>query len=131
MPWEIRMGFDLSPWRNANATVNYLNTPLNWNIKSTHGSFLRVQDFMIIQLINDLPRERPIYFAVTVSPENRVGLDDYLQMEGLVFKLKTSKVKNTKLNRSKMIQNITETSDYNKIIYNAEDYTNYINSQER
>ena len=128
MPWEIRMGFDLSPWKDADASVNYLNSKLNWKIKSTHGSFLRVQDFMIVQLINDLPKERPIYFAVTVSPENRVGLDDYLQMEGLVFKLKTSKVKNEKLNRSKMIQNITETPDYNKIIYNSEDYINYIES---
>ena len=128
IPWEIRMGFDLSPWKNADAMVNYLNKPLKWKIKSTHGSFLRVQDFMIIQLINDLKEDRPIYFAVTVSPENRVGLDDYLQMEGLVFKLKTEKVKNKKLNRSKMIQNITETADYDKIIYSPEDYTKYINS---
>ena len=126
--WDVRMGFDLVPWNQMDVKVKYNNNYITWKLNPTHGSFLRVQDFMIMQLINDLPKQRPIYFAVTVSPENRLGLDDYLQMEGLVFKLKSEKVGDNKLNHSKMMQNITETNNYDDIIYDSNQYINYIES---
>ena len=126
--WDVRMGFDLVPWNQMDVKVKYNDNFISWKLNPTHGSFLRVQDFMIMQLINDLPIQRPIYFAVTVSPENRLGLDDYLQMEGLVFKLKSKKVGDEKLNHSKMIQNITETNNYNNIIYDGNQYSKYIES---
>ena len=34
---------------------------------------------------------RPIYFALTVSQINKIGLDPYLRMDGLVFKLMPEK----------------------------------------
>ncbi len=56
--------------------------------------FLRVQDLMILNTIAANHWERPIYFAVTVSDDNLIGLrnikdpsKNYLSMEGLAFKL--------------------------------------------
>jgi hypothetical protein len=61
-----------------------------WTLKPTFGNnrFLRTQDRMIVQIIKDINWTRPIYFAVTVAPENKIGLDDYLEMQGLVYQLR-------------------------------------------
>ncbi len=102
---------------------------LKWQLKPTYGGqYLRVQDIMIIRLINDIGWKIPIYFAVTVSPENRIGLEDYLQMEGLVFRLRPEKTE--QLNYSRMVQNITESPNPNNIIRTTDDYENYISSGE-
>lgn len=49
--------------------------------------YLRVQDMMILHILEQNNWEKPVYFAVTVSPDNKVGLSEYLQMEGMVFRL--------------------------------------------
>ena len=36
---------------------------------------------MTLQIIEDAIQDRPIYFAVTVAPNNRLGLDDYLEIK--------------------------------------------------
>ncbi len=54
-----------------------------------YGKAIRVQDWMILNIIASNQFRRPIYFAVTVSPENMLNLDDYLRMDGLCFKLVT------------------------------------------
>lgn len=51
------------------------------------GQTLRVQDLGVLNLIKDNNWQRPVYFAVTVSSENKIGLEDYLQMEGLVYRV--------------------------------------------
>ncbi|MFQ5823407.1 MAG: protein O-mannosyl-transferase family [bacterium] len=57
---------------------------------------IRVQDRMIVHILAANKFEKPIYFAVTVSPENMLGLDNrrgvkglknYLRMDGLAFKV--------------------------------------------
>ncbi len=55
-------------------------------------NFLRIQDVMILHLIQQNRWKNPIYFAVTVSSSNLVGLAEYLQMEGLAFRLHPNKV---------------------------------------
>ena len=54
------------------------------------GQALRVQDMMIMRIINDAAWRVPIYFAVTVSQQNRIGLDNFLDMQGLTFQLKAT-----------------------------------------
>ena len=87
---------------------------------------------MILQIIEDAMQTRPIYFAVTVAPNNRVGIDKYLEMEGLVYRVTPDKSEeNTsmpRLNYDRMLQNITETNNYDKIIYTPEDYWDQINA---
>ncbi len=77
---------------------------LVWDVKATLSyptgaegeteHYLRVQDMMILNILEANNWERPIYFAVTVSDANLLGLRDvrdlsknYLSMEGLVFRL--------------------------------------------
>ncbi|MBD3289034.1 DUF2723 domain-containing protein [candidate division KSB1 bacterium] len=54
-----------------------------------YGKAIRVQDWMILNIIASNQFRRPIYFAVTVSSDNMLNLDDYLRMDGLCFKLVT------------------------------------------
>ncbi len=49
---------------------------------------IKVQDIMVRDIIMTNKWERPIYFAVTVSPDSKIGLDDYLWMDGLAWRLK-------------------------------------------
>jgi tetratricopeptide (TPR) repeat protein len=53
------------------------------------GQAIRVQDLMILNIIASNRFKKPIYFAVTVSNENMLNMDDYLRMDGLVYKLIT------------------------------------------
>ena len=51
------------------------------------NNFLRVQDIMILNIMHANQGKKPIYFAVTVSNSNMLGLRDYMTMDGLAFKL--------------------------------------------
>jgi len=88
----------LIPWEAQAIRIPAENDPLNtkgyieWTVKPTYGGALKVQDMMILKILNDSKWEYPIYFAVTVSPSNRVGLDDFISMEGLTFKVHSHKV---------------------------------------
>ena len=42
---------------------------------------------MVLRIIKDNNWNRPIYFAVTVSPTSMLNLDNYLTMEGLTYRL--------------------------------------------
>ena len=52
---------------------------------------IRVQDIMVFDVVATSNWERPIYFAMTVSPDGQIGLRDYLQLEGLAFRLTPKK----------------------------------------
>ncbi|MFQ5864084.1 MAG: protein O-mannosyl-transferase family [bacterium] len=67
------------------------------NTESIQGyPIIRVQDRMIVHILAANKFEKPVYFAVTVSPANMLGLDNrrgvkglknYLRMDGLAFKV--------------------------------------------
>jgi hypothetical protein len=49
--------------------------------------YLRPQDIAVYEiLMNNFP-QRPVYFALTVDPENMIGLDNYLRLDGLTYKV--------------------------------------------
>ncbi|MCL6494828.1 MAG: DUF2723 domain-containing protein [Ignavibacterium sp.] len=48
---------------------------------------IRVQDIMVREIVEANNWERPIYFAVTCSDDSKIGLHDYLRMEGMAFRL--------------------------------------------
>ena len=81
---------------------------------------------MILKIIHDVGNTRPIYFAATVSDRNQIGLQNYLLMEGMTYKLNFSK-NNKNINNQKMKQNLME-SDAEHIIYSSSDYNNLIDS---
>ncbi len=49
--------------------------------------YLRVQDLMILHILNQNDRGRPVFFAVTVPSQNDVGLDEHMQLEGMVWRI--------------------------------------------
>lgn len=53
------------------------------------GQAIRVQDWMILEIIASNRFKKPIYFSITVSNDNMLNMDDYLRMDGLVYKLIT------------------------------------------
>lgn len=53
---------------------------------------VRVQDLMVLDIIMANKWERPIYFAATCSPDSKIGLDNYLWMRGLAYRLKPERV---------------------------------------
>ncbi|HMK37871.1 MAG TPA: DUF2723 domain-containing protein, partial [Bacteroidota bacterium] len=48
---------------------------------------IRVQDFMVKHIIETNRWRRPVYFAITCSPDSKIGIDDYLRFCGLAWKL--------------------------------------------
>ena len=51
------------------------------------GQILRVQDRAALNIIRTNRWQRPIYFAITVSPDNKLGLDEHLKMESMALRL--------------------------------------------
>lgn len=87
---------NVTPWRSQTVRIPVDNDSLNldraieWTLNPTYAErFLKVQDLMILRIMMDNNWRFPIYFAVTVSPQNRLGLDKYINMEGLVFRLQS------------------------------------------
>jgi hypothetical protein len=48
---------------------------------------IRVQDRMVRDIVLTNKWERPIYFAVTVAPDSKIGLDNFLWFHGLAWRL--------------------------------------------
>jgi hypothetical protein len=72
---------------------------------------IRVQDIIVNDIIMTNQWKRPIYFAVTVSPDSKIGFDDYLWFHGLAWRLEPRKV--TDQDRS-LDPNILEANLFNE-----------------
>ncbi len=48
---------------------------------------LRVQDLVALDIVKNNIADRPIYFAVTTPDKSKLGINKYLRMEGLAFKV--------------------------------------------
>ena len=116
-------------WAPIDANLTLYDKNININLNATISNYLKVQDIMIMKILDDLEADRPVYFAVTVAPSNRLGLEKYLQMEGLVYQVTNSPTldwddnyPSPRINFNKMEANVKETNNYNNIIKTAEDY---------
>jgi hypothetical protein len=69
---------------------------ISWHFKHTfqagRSKAIRVQDRMVWDIVNTNKWEKPIYFAVTVSPDSKIGLDEYLWFKGLAWRLEPRKI---------------------------------------
>jgi hypothetical protein len=78
--------------RGEFSSTDPLIDTLVWTIKppisdgSGHG-YMMAKDLMIYDMIVTNKWERPIYFAITCSPSNFLGLDNYLRMDALAYKV--------------------------------------------
>src|SRR5690606_7806930 len=64
-----------------------INFTMNSTLTFGDIKAVRVQDLMVREIVLANNWERPIYFAVTCSDDSKIGLQDYLRMEGMAFKL--------------------------------------------
>ncbi|MBN2610038.1 MAG: hypothetical protein JXB00_00615 [Bacteroidales bacterium] len=55
-------------------------------------NYLFINHFCFLDILNSNFTERPVYFAVTVSSENYLNLDEYLLCEGLAYKIMPEKL---------------------------------------
>tara|TARA_Y100000590_G_scaffold387350_1_gene460823 strand:+ start:8964 stop:11906 length:2943 start_codon:yes stop_codon:yes gene_type:complete len=129
----------LTRWETQKVKIPVYDDPENmdgfieWTMKPTFaGQALRVQDMMIMRIINDAAWRIPIYFAVTVSQQNRIGLDRYLDMQGLTFHLKSHKT--TPVDADKMYENLMTTvgpplwsSEFDQAKFNSPKDNDYLN----
>ncbi len=49
--------------------------------------YLRPQDIAVYEILMNNFSQRPIYFALTVDPESMIGLENYLRLDGLAYKV--------------------------------------------
>jgi hypothetical protein len=55
---------------------------------------IRVQDILVLDVVTANQWKRPVYFAVTCSPDSKIGLDDYLWFQGMAQRLEPRKSQN-------------------------------------
>ena len=86
----------LAPEMNFEIPVDELDNEVRWFLE---GSFLgtdrsgqdlyftRVQDDMVLNILRTNNWERPVYFAVTVSQDGQLNLQNYFRLEGKAFRV--------------------------------------------
>jgi hypothetical protein len=80
---------------------------------------LRIQDKMVMLILEENKWKKPIYFAVTVSRNNMIGLLSHLQMDGLAYRITPYPVKR-EVDPEKLRNNLTEKFTYRNL--NNPDY---------
>lgn len=60
---------------------------MNPTINAGEIQAIRVQDIMAREIIENFNWERPVYFSVTCTEDSKIGLGDYLRMEGMAMRL--------------------------------------------
>ncbi|MBD3314895.1 MAG: DUF2723 domain-containing protein, partial [Chitinivibrionales bacterium] len=106
--WYIKQLKDLEPKVPISYTHKQIETKLRHSLNPFPKSFeyelpgagitvivpgqgqkhaMRIQDQMVLNIVDSNRWKKPIYFAVTVSDANLMGLQPYLQMQGLVYRV--------------------------------------------
>ena len=61
---------------------------IKWELREYTGyRMLRVQDVMLLKIIEWNEWKRPLHISITVPTSNRIGVDEYLAMTGMTFTL--------------------------------------------
>ncbi len=101
MPWQkTKVAIDVSPQARERDLLDLGERQQLMDIEAVDkvsfevaptlmGQGIRVQDWMILRILHDNQWRRPVYFAVTVSNQNKINMFDYLRMDGMNFKIVT------------------------------------------
>ena len=49
--------------------------------------YTRVQDDIVLDIVRENLNERPVYFAITVASDAKLGMENYLRLEGKAFRV--------------------------------------------
>lgn len=111
---------EVMPWKTNDINIFIPQNDLNkegvikWTMEPTiQGKAIRIQDMMIIKILQKNLMNRPVYFAVTVAGRNKIGLDGYLTLEGLAHKFQTFETE--RVSPDKVYENCSTVYTYNTI----------------
>ena len=65
----------------------YLTYTMSNTVQYGTVKAIRTQDLMVMEIVEHNVWDRPIYFASTCSEDTKIGLNDYLRLEGLASRL--------------------------------------------
>ncbi len=85
VPYDVYQEFGITD--TTITDKGYVQYTMNPTLQSGDIQAIRVQDIVMRNIIETNAWRRPIMFAVTVAPENFIGLTPYLQMQGLALQL--------------------------------------------
>ncbi|MCL5737432.1 MAG: DUF2723 domain-containing protein [Bacteroidetes bacterium] len=85
VPKEVYKGFGITDTSITNK--GYIQYTMNPTLQAGDVQAIRVQDIIMRNIIETNAWKRPIFYAVTVAPDNFIGLGRYLQMQGLALQL--------------------------------------------
>ena len=86
---------------------------IEWLVKPTiEDKAIRVQDLMLMEILKSNEWNRTVYFSTTVYSANKLGLDKYLSLEGLVYKLNSHEGKTS---IEKLNSNLTNVYTYDGV----------------
>ena len=106
---EIRAHYKDKMKVNVSDSVIFQIEP---TFEAAGGQGIRVQDIMVMYLLHAARWKRPLYFAVTVSPENLIGLHNYLRMDGLAFKVVPYTTRQNPIDPDVLKENLLEKYQY-------------------
>jgi hypothetical protein len=69
---------------NYNASASSLEDTIYWRLR---GNYFLKDQVAILDMLAHNDWKRPVYFAVNMPVNSYAGLDDYLQLEGLTYRL--------------------------------------------
>ncbi len=85
---------DIPEIRSAVGIPEYLEINVNPTYKDPAGTQgIRNQDILIIDILTQNMSKRPIYFALSTAPSDRLGLDEHLIVEGLAYRVTPYRIK--------------------------------------
>jgi len=110
--WYIKQCRDLEP-----------KVPISWNDDQiarlapvvTKEGWLLVRDLAVQEILKTNQFQRPVYFAVTIPPATYSPYRDYLEMEGLAYRVVPRKEKNM-INLARMEDNVVNKFSYESVL---------------
>ncbi|MEM6628889.1 MAG: DUF2723 domain-containing protein [Bacteroidota bacterium] len=94
---RMRLPADISALK-ANSVITdreeqKVQSPMVWDVPTRGGGsvrYLELKDRVVLNLVENISKggwDRPIYFANTVSRSSYLGLDKYLRLEGMAYRV--------------------------------------------
>lgn len=78
-----------------------LNPTMQYETQAGPRGIIRIQDLVVQDIIVTNAKQgwkRPIHFSVTCSDDSKLGLDEYMKMQGMTFLVTPVKVSNQQMN---------------------------------
>ncbi|MFA7290336.1 MAG: DUF2723 domain-containing protein, partial [Melioribacteraceae bacterium] len=97
-PQDMKIPVDSETIKNWGITdsltkaTGYMKWRMNNTIQFGDIKAIRTQDIVVLDILLNAQWKRPVYYAVTVSDDSKLGLDDYLQMEGMAMRVTPKKL---------------------------------------